>query len=86
MFFRKLAKHGKVLIQLTDEVFLGAPLIAVNAYHTNAVIARITLQVFLIGQVRSHTRRVSPQQVVETVGIQLVLQHVPQGLILFSST
>ena len=56
MFFGKLAQHLKVLVQLTDEVFLRSPLITVNTYQSDTVVTRIAFQVFLIGQVGSHSR------------------------------
>ena len=83
---RKLHQHGEVSVQLSHKVLLCSPLISVNAHQLYSLVARVALQVLLLSQIGRHSRRVSPHQIVETVGRQLVLQHVPQRLILFSRT
>ena len=73
----ELREHGEVLVQLSHKVLFASPLIAIDAHHTDTVITRVALQVFLGSQIGSHSRRIRPEQVVEAVGIQLILQHIP---------
>ena len=86
MILGKLGQHGQIGVELSHKVLLGAPLISVDTNQLYAVVAWIALQILLLSQIGCHAWRICPQQIVETISIQFVLQHVPQSLIFLGST
>ena len=86
VFLGEVGEEGEVGVECLDKILLRAPLVGIFADELHTVVARIARLEALLVPSTIEVGRIAPQEVVEPLSFEEILEGVPQSVVLLVGT